>query len=141
VSSTDRCDEVAAGLLAAAADVGAHAAVIVMGGMPLALIATGFARCPAGFDHHPENPEIQRGLTYRDPGGSVAGVGAVEAEANAAHHLAHVVLREIGVGATRAARRTVDALFDAAHEGGVIDTRRLWMSLHDVLKCHVLSPY
>jgi hypothetical protein len=111
-----------------------------MGGMPLALITTGLAGRRAGFDHCPEDAEIRRGLTYHDTGGSVAGVGAVEAEANAAHHLVHVVPREIGVGTTRAAGGTVEALFDTAQERVVIDTCRLWMCLDYVLNCHVLSP-
>ena len=111
-----------------------------MGGMPLALITTGLTRRRAGFDHCPEDAEIGRGLTYRDTGGGVAGVGAVEAEADAAHHLVYVVLREIGVGTTRATGGTVEALFDTAQERVVIDTCRLWMSLDYVLNCHVLSP-
>ena len=98
-----------------------------MWGMPLALITTGMAGRRAGFDHCPEDAEIRLGLTYRDAGGSVAGVGAVEAEANATHHLVHVVPRKIGVGTTRAAGGTVEALFDTAQERVVIDARRLWM--------------
>jgi hypothetical protein len=110
-----------------------------MGGMPLALITTGLAGRRARLDHCPDDVEIRRGLTDRDAGGSVAGVGAVEAEANAAHHRAHVVLREIGVGTTRAAGGAVEALFDTALERVVIDTCRLWMCLHYVLDRHVLS--
>ena len=56
-----------------------------------------------------------------------AGVGAVEAEADAAHHLLHVVFREITVGATRAAGGTSTHVFDTAQERVVIDTRRLWV--------------
>src|SRR3954452_15890109 len=111
-----------------------------MGGMPLALITTGLAGRPARLDHCPDDVEIRRGLTHRDAGGSVAGVGAVEAEANAAHHLVHVVLREIGVGTTRAAGGTVEALFDTAQKRVLIDTCRLRMCLHYVLNRHVLSP-
>ena len=50
-----------------------------MSGMPLALITTGLAGRRAGFDHCSEDAEIRRGLTYRDAGGCVAGVGAIEA--------------------------------------------------------------
>jgi hypothetical protein len=110
-----------------------------MGRVSLALITAGSARGRAGFDHCPEDADIRRGLTYRDPGCSVAGVGAVEAEADAAHHLVDVVLRKTGVGTTRAAGGTVEALFDTAQERVVIDTGRLWMCLHDVVNCHVLS--
>ena len=55
--------------------------------------------------------------------------GAVEAKANAAHHLADVVLREIGVGAARAACGTVEARFDTAQERVTINACRLWMQL------------
>jgi hypothetical protein len=114
MSSTNRCDQVVARLLAAAADLGANTAVLVMGGMPLALSTTGLARRGAGLDHRPQDAQIRRGLTYRDPGGRVACISAVEAEANAAHHLVHVVLREIGVGATRATGGAVEALSNTA---------------------------
>ena len=111
-----------------------------MGGMPLALITTGLAGRRARFDHCPEDAEIRSGLTYHDTGGSFAGVGAVEAEANAAHHLVHVVPCEIRIGTTRAAGGTVEALFDTAQERVVIDTGRPWMCLDYVLNCHVLPP-
>ena len=110
-----------------------------MGGMPLAFITTRLAGRRASFDHCAEDAEIRRSLAYRDPGGRVTNVGAVEAEANAAHHLAHVDLREIGVGTTRAAGGTVDALLDTAQERGLIDICRFWMCLDDVLNRHVLS--
>jgi hypothetical protein len=126
-------------LLAAAANLGADAAVVVMGGMPLALVSTGSAGRRARFDHRPEDAEIRRGLTDRDTGGRVADVNAVEAESNAAHHLAHVGLREIRVGTTRAAGGAIAAHFDTAQERGLIDTCRLRVCLHDVLNCHVVS--
>jgi len=107
--------------------------------MPLALITTGLTGRRAGLDHGPQDAEIRLGLTYRDAGGRVAGVGAVEAEANATHHLVYVVLREIGVGTTRAAGGTVEALFDTAQKRVLIDTCRLWMCLDYVLNRHVLS--
>jgi hypothetical protein len=114
--------------------------MIVMGSMPLALITTGLAGRRARRDHCPEDAEIRRGLADRDPGSGVARVGAVEAETNAAHHRVHVVLREIGVGATRAAGATLEALFDAAQESVVIDTCRVRMCLEYVVNRHVRSP-
>jgi hypothetical protein len=111
-----------------------------MSGMPLALITTGLAGRRTGLDHCPHDAKIWRGLTDHDTRGSGAGVGAVEAEANAAHHVVHVVLCEICVGTTRAAGGTVEALFDTAQERVVIDTCRLWMCLDYVLNRHVLSP-
>jgi hypothetical protein len=110
-----------------------------MSGMPLALITTGLAGRRTGLDHCPHDAKNRRGLTDHDPGSCGAGIGAVEAEANAAHHLVHVVLCEIGVGATRAAGRAVEALFDAAQERIVIDSCRFWMRLDYVLNRHVLS--
>jgi hypothetical protein len=108
-----------------------------MGGMPLALITTGLAGRCTGLDHCPHDAKIRRRLTDHDPGGSGARVGAVEAEANAAHHLVHVVLCEIGVGTTRAVGATVEALFDTAQKRVVIDSCRFWMCLDYVLNRHV----
>ncbi len=85
-----------------------------MSGMPLALITTGLAGRRAGLDYRSEDAKIRRGLTDHDPGGSGTRVGAVEAQANATHHLVHVGLREIGVGTTRAGCGAVEALFDTA---------------------------
>jgi hypothetical protein len=110
-----------------------------MGGMPFALITTGLAGRRTGLDHCPHDAKIRLGLTDHDPGGSGARVGAVEAQANATHHLVHVGLREIGVGTTRAGCGAVEALFDTAQKRVVIDTRRLWMCLDYVLNRHVLS--
>lgn len=135
----DRCDKILAGLLAAATDFGADAAVFVVGGMSLALITGGLAGGGASFDHCAEDVEIRGSLTRHDTSGSVAGVGAVEAKADAAHHLAHVALGEIGVGATRAAGGTVEAVLDTTQERVAIDVCRLWMCLDYVWKCHVLS--
>ena len=117
-----------AGPLAASADFGADAAVFVVGGMPLALITAGSARHGAGLDHSAEDAEIRRGLPCHDTGGSVARIHAVEAKADAAHHLAHVALRKIGVGATRAAGDTVEAVFDTTYERVAINHCWLWNS-------------
>src|SRR6185437_12934970 len=92
----------------------------------------------AGFDHRAEDAEIRRGLTCHDTSGSVADVGAIEAKTNAVNHLANVVLRQIGVGTTRAAGSTVQALLDTANEHLAIDADRLWMCLDHVLNCHEL---
>ena len=76
----DRCDQVVAGPRAAAAGLGAEAAVFVVCGMALALITTGLAGRHAGFDHRAKDGKIRRGLTRHDPSGSGAGVGAIEAK-------------------------------------------------------------
>jgi hypothetical protein len=107
--------------------------------VPLALLATGAARGRAGFDHRANDVEIGRGLAYHDPTGGLAGVGAVEAKADAVHQLAYVVLGEISVGAGRAAGRAVEALGDTAQDRVAIEVRWLWMRLDDLFSCHVPS--
>jgi hypothetical protein len=123
----DRREKVIACLLAAATDFGADAAVLVVGGVPFALLGTSEASDRTCFDHCADKAEIRSGLACHDAAGGVTGVGAVEAEANAAHHLAHVFLGEIGVGTTRTAGDTVDARVDTAQERVAILAGRLWM--------------
>ena len=105
--------------------------------MALALITTGLAGRHAGFDHRAKDGKIRRGLTRHDPSGSGAGVGAIEAKTDAAHHLANIVLREIGVGTTCTAGTTVQALLDTANERLAIDAYRLRMCLYYVFNCQV----
>jgi hypothetical protein len=109
-------------------------------GVPVALLRTGEAGDGTGFDHCADEAQIRRGLAGHDAAGRVAGVGAVDAETNAAHHLPHVVLGEIGVGTTRTAGGTIEALGDAAQERVTIEACRLWMQLKDLLEGH-LSPF
>jgi hypothetical protein len=114
--TTDRCDEVAAGLVAATADLGAEAAVLVVGRVLLALVGAGPAGHRARLDRRAEDAEIGLGLPDKDSAGGTAGIGAVEAEANAADQLLYVRLAEVGVGAARARSRAVDALVDTAQK-------------------------
>jgi hypothetical protein len=113
--------------------------VLVVGGMAIALLGTDEASLRTCFDHGADKPEIRGGLARHDSTGCVTGVGAVEAEANAANHFAHVLLGEIRVGTTRAADDTVEARLDTAHERIAILDGRLWMHPEDLLKVHV-SP-
>src|SRR5206468_8337373 len=93
-----------------------------------------------GIDHCADNAQVGCGLAGHDPAGRVADLGAVEAEANATDHLPDVVLREIGVGATRTACGTGEALVDAAQHNIAIEAGRLWMRFEDLVKRHV-SPF
>ena len=113
---TDRGDQVAAGLVAATADLGADAAVLVVGRVLLALVGAGAAGYRARFDRRAEDAEIGLGLPAEDSAGGTAGIGAVEAEANAADQLLYVRLAEVGVGAACARSRAVDALVDTAQK-------------------------
>src|SRR5204862_3160790 len=126
-----------AGGLAAATDLGAEPAVLVVGGVPVALPGTDETGDATGFDDCTDEAQVSCGLAGHDAAGRVADVGAVEAEANATHHLPHVVLSEIGVGTTRTAGGTIEALVDAAQHGVAIESSRVWMQLEDLVKGHV----
>jgi hypothetical protein len=114
--------------------------MLVVGGVPVTLLGTGEAGDATGFDHCADKAQVRCGLAGHDAAGRVADLGAVKAEANAAHHLPHVVLSEIGVGTTRTAGGTIEALVDAAQHGVAIEASRLWMQLKDLVKGHV-SPF
>ena len=114
--------------------------MLVVGGVPVALRGTGEAGDGTGFDHCADKAQIRRGLAGHDAASRLAGVGAVEAETDAAHHLFHVILGEVGVGTSRTAGGTIEALGDAAQERVAIEARRLWMRFKDLLEGHV-SPF
>src|SRR5919197_1361385 len=105
----------------------------------VARLSAGEAGRRTGFDHRTDEAEIRLGLACEDTSGCVAGVGAVEAEANAAHQLADVVLGEIGVGTTGTAGRAVKARVDTAQERLAIEAGLLWMQFDDLAKGHSLS--
>jgi hypothetical protein len=84
--------EVVACILASATDLGADAAVFVVGGVPLALLCTRDTSHRTRFDHCAEKAEIRLGLPCDDTACDVAHVSAIEAEANAAHQRAYVAL-------------------------------------------------
>jgi hypothetical protein len=136
---TDRRQQVVARLLAAAAAFGAKAAVLMVGGVPLTLLATGAAGQRASFDRCDDDAEIGRGLAGHDATGCLAHIGAIEVEANAADQLLHVAFAETGVGAARARSGTVETLVDTTQERVEIKAGRLWMRLDDFSNRHVLS--
>jgi hypothetical protein len=92
-----------------------------------------------GLNRRAEHADIGRGLAGQDAARSVAGVGAIVVEANAADQLLHVLLAETGVGATGARGGTVEALVDTAQQRLSIKARRLWMGLDHFSNCHFLS--
>jgi hypothetical protein len=99
--------------------------MLVGGSVPVALLGAGEAGDGTGFDHCADKAEIRRGLAGHDAAGRLAGVGAVEAETDAAHHLFHVILGEIGVGTSRTAGGTIEALGNTAPERVAIEGRWL----------------
>ena len=76
-------EDVVACLLAAAAGLGADTAVLVVGGMPLALITAQMARLRAGLKGGPRHLGLEGRLAGEYLPGGVAHVGAVEVEPDA----------------------------------------------------------
>ncbi len=136
---SNRCEQVSAGLLATAADLDADPAVLVVGGVLLALLGAGPAGYRAGLDLRTEEAEIRLGLPDEDATSDLTGVGAVQAEANAADHLLHIRFGEVGVGVTRARRRALDAVLDAAQKQVTIKRVGPWVCGENLSNCHLLS--
>jgi hypothetical protein len=109
--------------------------VLVVGRVLLALVGAGAAGHSARLDRRAEDAEIGLGLPDEGSGGGIAGIGAVEAEANAADQLLYVRLAEVGVGAARARSRAVDALVDTAQKQVAAlvaeGPNELYVALHD----------
>jgi hypothetical protein len=125
--SCDRREQVIACLLAVAAHLGANSAMLVVLGVALALLVTG-AACPhARLNRCANDGNIGLSLAGHDAAGSLANVGAVEAQANAAHQLRQVALAEVRVGAACTRGGTFDAGLDTAHDHIAIATGRLRM--------------
>jgi hypothetical protein len=137
--SADRREQVVARLLAAAAHLGASAAVLVVLGVALALLATGAACHHARLNRCADDADIRRALAGDDTAGGLANVSAVEAQANAAHQLLQVGLAEVGVGAARTRGGAVDAALDTANDHIAIATCRLRMRLEHLSNRHFHS--
>lgn len=110
----DNREKVVACLFAAATDLGTDAAVLMVSGMPFALVGRGEAGRRTRFEHLAEDAEIWRALPRHDAAGRLAGVGAVEAETNDTDQFLHIVFAQTGVGAGGTASGTIEALVDAA---------------------------
>ena len=113
--------------------------MLVVLGVPLTFLSTCATGRGTGLDRCAEQADIGRGLAGEDATSGVAGVGAVEVEANAADQLPHVLLAETGVGATGARSGTVEAVVDAAQQRVSTEACRLWMRLDYFSNCHFLS--
>jgi hypothetical protein len=131
--------KVVTGLLAAATDFGAQTAMLEVSGMPLALLATGKAGRPTGFDGCLNDTEIRHGLPKQDASGRVAHVSAVEVESNAAHQFPQIILAQTGVCAGGTACAAVEAFVDAAKDCVSILGGRQRVQLKDLGIDHPLS--
>jgi hypothetical protein len=93
----------------------------------------------AGLDDHAEDVGVRLCLPDDDAAGDVADVGAIEAETNAADHLLHVRLGQVGVGAARARRSADAAVFDAPEQQLSVESAGPWVCLEHVSNRHELS--
>jgi hypothetical protein len=126
------------GLFTTAADLGADSAVLVVGGVLLALLGARPAGCRAGLDRRAEDAEVRLGLPDEDAGGGLADVGAVEAESNAADHLPTSGYAR-SASAQLVRRRALDALIDAAQRQVTIENAGARVGSEHVPNRHVLS--
>jgi hypothetical protein len=111
--------------------------VLVVMGVPLALISAGTAGCGAGLDGRAYDAEIGLRLARHHAAGGIAQIGAVKTQANAADHVSDVLLGETRVGASGACAGTVDAVFNAAKKRLAIDAGWVWMRRDDLSNTHV----
>ena len=114
--------------------------MLVVGRVLLALVAAGSASHRAGLDHRADDAQIGLGLPDDDSSGGIAGIGAVEAEANAADHLTYVRLAEVGVCAARAGTSAVDALVDTAQKQVAVEGDGARVRLEHFVDRHVTLP-
>ena len=119
-----RGEQILACALAAPALLGTQPAVLVVMGVALALLGAFPARDQAGLELVVLDPRVGISLAGEDARGRDAGVGAVEAEAQAALEVADLVLGERCVGADRAVRGAAAALVDAPSEHAYVDDER-----------------
>lgn len=111
--------------------------MLVVGRVLLALVGAGAAGHRARLDRRAEDAEIGLGLPDEDSAGRIAGIGAVEAEANAADQLLYVRLAEVGVGAARARSCAVDALVDTAQKQVAVEGDGARVRLEHFVNRHV----
>ncbi len=133
---SDRGEQVVAGLFAAAASCRAETTMLMVAGVPLALLTAGSAGGCTSLDRCAEDTGIGFCLAREDPAGRLTSVGAVETKADTADQSLDVVLAETCVGATGASGGAVEAVVDAAHERLAIRARWMWMCLDELLDGH-----
>jgi DNA-binding response OmpR family regulator len=94
----DGGQELPAGLLTAPTGLLADPAVLVMLGMPPALVTTALAGGHAGFQQRPGDAGVVVRLAADHPGGGGADIDTIEAQPDALDHLGQVLLGQVGVG-------------------------------------------
>ena len=114
--------------------------MLVVASVALALLRARAARSPTRLQRSQLSRGIGIGLAAEDAAGVDAGVGAVEAQSQAALEIADVLLGQRRVGADRAHGRADRALVDAPGERRRISDQGPWMGLQDRLDTHV-APF
>jgi hypothetical protein len=89
-----RGEQFAACLRAAATNLSADTAVVMVGRVAITLLGASATCDNTGLERGAYDAEVGLGLTGHDPAGRVAHVGAVKVEPNAPHQLGHVRLAE-----------------------------------------------
>jgi hypothetical protein len=128
-------------LLAAATNLSADTAVVVMCRVEFTLLGASTTCNNTCLDCGTCDPDIGLGLTGHHPSGRVAQVGTVEVEPNAPHQLGDVRLAEACVSAAGACDRTLETRVDAAQQDVTINADGPGMSLDDVSDRHVASAH
>jgi hypothetical protein len=114
--------------------------VLVVMGVPLALISAGTARCGADLDGRAYDFKIGLRLARHHAAGRVAEIGAVKTQSNATDHVSEVLLGETRVGASSARGGAVHAVLNAAKKRLAINAGWVWMRRDDFSNTHV-HPY
>jgi len=123
--------------LAASADVCADAAVLVVGGVPVALLGARDACRRAGLDRRADEADVGLALPGCDARGRFTDVRAVETDANHADQLRQVALAQAGVGAGGAAGTAIQTLLGTPKESVSKIAARQRVQLHDLPKSHL----
>src|SRR5206468_401242 len=106
--------------------------VLVMVRVALAFSCARAAGLKTGLQCRPLRRPVRVGLTAEDASSVDAGVSAVEAQADAAGEVLHIVLGEACVGADDAQCGACAALVDAAGENRHVGDRWPWVGLQDL---------
>src|SRR5580704_5165506 len=126
----DGGQEVPAGLLTASAGLGADPAVLMVLGMPLALIAAALADRCAGLQQRLGDVGVVLHPAGGNPDGGGADIGAVQAQPDAPDHLGHVVLAQIGVDVGSASLGAIVEGVDGSDQHVGVDADGAWVSVH-----------
>src|SRR5690606_20554162 len=126
---------------AAAARLGAHAAVRHRARVIFAFLPARPARFRTRVERTPQHAVVRAGTPRRDGAGGRAQAGAVEIEANALNEIGDVLLAEAGIRARRASLGAVVAGLDTANERGAFIARGVGMGRYHILGVHEGPPW